>query len=90
MQLDNMTVGRGSTRGRRRGLTRPASSLEMERRLALTWEGHWSDMEGMLALETTPRRAITWEGVRPEHSKSQVGVDFKKGKNAKNLFFPPH
>ena len=86
MQNYNIVVGRGSTRGMRRG---PTAHQDVERRLAVTWENdrgashlatvHW------MAIEMTPRRAITWEGPTPtlmaadepaETTESQVIMNF--------------
>ncbi len=74
----NMTVGRGSTRGRRRGPMGPALHLAMEHRLALTWEGTWASREIPVDPDNNMRRAITWEGVRPPLTTSQVGMVLKE------------
>ena len=96
MQNSYMEVGRGSTRGRRRGPMGPTASLDMERRLAVTWEGNrgasHSDTEYTVAFEMVSRRAITWEGVQSTPTQiaadkpakatvSQVGIAFKESPN---------
>ena len=77
MQNSYMEVGRGSTRGRRRGPMGPTASMDMERRLAVTWEGSrgasYSDTELTVAFEMVLRRAITWEGM--QSSPTQISAD---------------
>ncbi len=69
-----MEVGRGSTRGRRRGLAGPAArgATGVAGTLAITWEGSMGDLvwpghvdteeESNNSFVTDLRRAITWEG----------------------------
>ena len=74
MLHNHMEVGRGSTRGRRRGQAGPAvrRGTGVAGTLALTWEGSLGDLvrpgyfdpeEGSTdSFVADMRRAITWEG----------------------------
>ncbi len=74
-----MVVGRGSTRGRRRGPSGPAIRMDVAVAMAITWEGPAGALEGPGNLtqeaedpNRRARRAITWEGPQDEEGEQPI------------------